>query len=491
MGGRAILHGLRRESPSFLTSLLVHLVLLIALGLWLLPELPGFVSADLEARPTELEDVDEVEEIVLFEPQLEIEDEPIEFEEMPDTELVEETINFSRSHDLEAAPSAEVALMDFGSESAPEQFQIEAQGFDGGGLEGRGHAARKALIRKGGGNEASETAVMLALRWLAEHQNPDGSWSFDHQQAAKCQGRCKDPGRLDDAFMGGTAMALLPFLGAGQTHVAGDYQGVVGKGLHALISRMKVDEHGGSCMDSGNMYSHGLAAIALCESYGMTDDPTLAQPAQLAINFVCYAQGPRGGWRYQPNSPGDMSVVGWQIMALKSGHMAYLRVPGAIVQRAYGFLDFAQVDGGEGYAYAAGDNFAYGQATSAIGLLCRMYLGWKRDNPVLKRGVERIAQIGPSDSNDYFNYYATQVLFQFTGAEGPMWETWNTKMRDQLVKAQDQSGHQRGSWYSEGGHTAAEGGRLCKTALACMTLEVYYRHMPIYRADAVEVEFPE
>ena len=38
---------------------------------------------------------------------------------------------------------------------------FEAQGFDGGGLTGRGHAARAALVRKGGGNAASERAVGL------------------------------------------------------------------------------------------------------------------------------------------------------------------------------------------------------------------------------------------------------------------------------------------------------------------------------------------
>jgi hypothetical protein len=285
-------------------------------------------------------------------------------------------------------------------------------------------------------------------------------------------------------------MALMPFLGAGQTHIEGTYQDVVARGVAALVRQMEVNRNGGSLIDAGKMYSHGLGSIVLCEAYAMTYDPALARPAQLALDFISYAQGPRGGWRYLPKTEGDTSVVGWQVMALKSGHMAHLRVPAVTVQGASAFLDYAAVDGGTGYSYAA-KNFDYRASTSAIGLLCRMYLGWKRENEILAQGVERIAAAGPSPDNYYFNYYATQVLFQFTGAEGPIWEKWNTAMRDQLVATQAKDGHEKGSWFVEHGHNTETGGRLYCTALAAMTLEVYYRHMPIYQGDAVELDFPE
>ena len=286
-------------------------------------------------------------------------------------------------------------------------------------------------------------------------------------------------------------MALLPFLGAGQTHIAGDYQQVVGNGLDALLRQMKVKKNGGSFEDGGVMYSHGLASIALCEAYGMTDDPRLQQPAQAALNYIVYAQDPQGGgWRYSPRTPGDTSVVGWQIMALKSGHMSYLNVPYSTVRGATYFLDRVQVNGGTGYAYVT-DELNYRPGTSAIGLLCRMYLGWKRDNEILKQGVARIAKTGPSNDDFYYNYYAAQLMFQFTNAEGEMWETWNNKLRDQLVASQDKQGHAKGSWLSQGGHGIKKGGRLMCTSLGTMTLEVYYRHMPLYRSETVEAEFPE
>mgnify|MGYP001040963044 CR=1 FL=1 len=128
--------------------------------------------------------------------------------------------------------------------------------------------------------------------------------------------------------------------------------------------------------------------------------------------------------------------------------------------------------------------------TTAIGLLCRMYLGWKHENEALKRGVEWVSNQGPSMSggaNMYYNYYGTQVCRQF-GDE--VWDKWNSKMRDFLVNSQSKDGPAQGSWYFAGGHGAEAGGRLYNTSLATMVLEVYYRHMPIYQQQATKDEFP-
>ena len=90
------------------------------------------------------------------------------------------------------------------------------------------------------------------------------------------------------------------------------------------------------------MYDQGLASIALCECYGMSGDKMVGRAAQAALNFIMDAQDPiGGGWRYEPRQPGDTSVVGWQIMALKSGMMAYLSVNPMVLERAKVFLKAA------------------------------------------------------------------------------------------------------------------------------------------------------
>jgi len=116
-----------------------------------------------------------------------------------------------------------------------------------------------------------------------------------------------------------------------------------------------------------------------------------------------------------------------------------------------------------------------------------MYMGIDQKDPGLKRGVERLVKKGPNKGNVYFNYYAAQVIYQYTGGEGELWKRWNDKMRDHLVSTQETNGHQAGSWTPIGKISHSEhGGRLYTTAMSAMTLEVYYRLMPIYQKQATE-----
>ena len=122
---------------------------------------------------------------------------------------------------------------------------------------------------------------------------------------------------MKEARFAATGFGLLPFLGAGQTHKEGKYKENVKAGLLYLINNMK----GGSMYESGgSLYSHGIASIALCESYAMTQDKNLLGPAQAAIRFTCEAQDPQlGGWQYTPKNGSDTSAFGWQLMALMAG----------------------------------------------------------------------------------------------------------------------------------------------------------------------------
>lgn len=356
----------------------------------------------------------------------------------------------------------------------------------GGALGGRGKGERTRLAMEGGGNAASEDAVSRGLRWLQAHQLPSGGWCFDLKQGP-CEGRCRDSGS-EVSTTGATALALLAFLGRGETQLEGDYQDTVKRGLYYLTSQMRTGPHGGDLRGEGGgtMYSHGISTIALCEAYAMTRDKALEPFAQQAIDYIVWAQDERGGgWRYEPGAPGDTTVTGWQIMALKSGQMAYLRVPYETIELAGRFLDSVQLDNGARYGYVPRPKEARELTTTSVGLLCRMYTGWPRNQPALQKGVQILSREGPSmlgsHANMYYNYYGTQIMHQFGG--GP-WQAWNDQMRDFLTRTQATEGHESGSWYLDGGQ-APKGGRLYVTAVAIMTLEVYYRHLPLYAAHAV------
>jgi hypothetical protein len=345
-----------------------------------------------------------------------------------------------------------------------------------GELAGRTGPARAKLVSKGGGSSASERCVSGGLRWLARCQQSDGKWSFHHGP--------DDPGSLDQCTTGATGLALLSFLGAGHTHRSENarYRTAVDKGIRYLLSQMKRGESGGDLRGKvvGNegMYAHAIATLTLCEVYGQTRDPELKEPAQRAVNFILAAQDPKGGgWRYSPRQPGDTTVTGWQLMALKSAKNSRLKVPEQTLAKAGHFLDSVQTADGSRYGY---DRRGATPPMTAIALLCRMYLGWTRENASLQRGVEYLSHTAPSPHDIYYDYYATQVLHHWGG---PEWKKWNDVLRDQLIETQVKQGDGAGSWKPTGDRGAGTGGRLYQTCLSIMTLEVYYRYLPLYQKE--------
>lgn len=358
--------------------------------------------------------------------------------------------------------------------------------------------ARRALVTKSGGSTASEAAVALGMKWLQNHQLSDGSWSFRHSKHPDCKGACTADGTLVSCSTGATGMALLAFLGGGHTHQKGDYQRNVKRGLDFLLragtpTTAGLDLRGKVTANEG-MYVQGICTIALCECAAMTKDPRIDKAAERALEFIVKAQNQTdGGWRYSPGEAGDLSVSGWQIMALKSGYTAKLRFAPQTFKHAERFLDATQSRGGSHYMYMPQPNLARDESgpitpsMTAVGLLCRMYLGWNHRNKKLSEGVTYLDQVKPQPNNMYFNYYATQVMHHWGGDE---WTRWNEVMRDQLIRTQHPltDGHLAGSWDVADPHGTG-GGRLYMTCLSVMTLEVYYRHLPMYSRENVKVEF--
>ena len=336
-----------------------------------------------------------------------------------------------------------------------------------GSLAGRSAGARARLATTGGGTPTSEDAVERGLRWIMAQQRDGGDWRFNALQPGN-----RNPG-TETSTTAATGLALQPFLGAGYTHREGVYQDVVQRGLDYLRRRASQTEHGAD-LQEGTMYAQGIATITLCEAYAMTGDESLRPLAEEAVRFIRFAQNQEGGgWRYTPGEPGDTTVTGWQLMALKSAQMAGIEVPSVDIVLVDRFLDNVQADYGARYGYM---DPRPRDTCSAIGLLCRVYTGWRRDHPGLVLGVRLLGKDGPATENMYLNYYATQVMHHYGGEP---WERWNPVMREHLVATQSRRGQESGSWHFSGGQGDV-GGRLYNTAMAVMTLEVYYRHLRIY-----------
>ena len=358
-----------------------------------------------------------------------------------------------------------------------------ARGEDGGWGEGRGSPP-----------PLTEETVDLGLSFLVRQQLADGSWSLQSIPGESAS-------LLTDT--GATALALLAFQGAGYSHREHQYADVVRAGIDYLLKSQKPDGDLYVPLDETSnqsvwLYSHALATLVLCEAYGMTQDPSLKEPAQKALNFIVASQHPeRGGWRYAPQVGSDTSVSGWMMMALKSGELAGLTVPQETYDRLRQWLDKSQASERDPHLYrynplapntpAQAHGREATKSMTAVGLLMRLYLGWRRDNPNMVNGAKYLQENLPSlgtprqpQRDTYYWYYATQVMFHMGG---DYWQAWNERLHPLLTEAQIKSGPLAGSWDPRGpipDRWAPHAGRLYVTTMNILSLEVYYRHLPLY-----------
>lgn len=354
----------------------------------------------------------------------------------------------------------------------------------------------------GNAGPSTEAAIQLGLEFLARYQNPDGSWSlhrFDQSNEIQQERQLKS----DSAA---TGLALLAFQGAGYTHKEFKYAGQVDRALKWLIENQQ--DNGCLFVPSGNrsdesclMYSHAISTLALCEAYGMTQDPELLEATQDAIDWIVRTQDPKhGGWRYFPDRRRrrtDTSVTGWMLMALQSARLAGLDVENRTLEAIDAWLDLA-VDPSRPSQYrynpfsndtSSEDRSNHRKATpsmTAVGLLMRVYGGLEKDDPVLLDGARSlIDQQMPSDNDSvlrdtYYWYYATQVLKH---VDGELWETWNDQLHPLLVNSQKKTGDMAGSWHPYEpvpDRWGIHAGRLYVTTMNLLSLEVRYRLLPLY-----------
>ena len=282
--------------------------------------------------------------------------------------------------------------------------------------------ARQNIINRLGGSEETEDAVRRALEWFTRVQEPDGSW-----QGVR--------GRRDSAA---TGLAMLAYMGYGAKHTwsldrekelalaieqlskapvnpglvgsrpPADRKGEINKPVDnaelthyqkplakAVEWMLRVERNGDLRGRGGDMYDHGIAAIALAEAYSLTKDPRLRKPVERVVAFTIKAQNPKtGGWRYLPykENPldrGDMSVTGWQLMSLKSAQRGGIDVPEQVFDRVRTFLNLVSMGNrGGDYRYLPGGGSE--PAMTAEGMFCQQLLG--PDRIKLARAIKLMEQ---------------------------------------------------------------------------------------------------
>ena len=474
--------------PSWMFSFVVHVALILLMAFLVMPRIED-KSVAFEASESVSEQIETIE--LNLDADLDLQEDALEAE--INEEVVEVTdVTPEMQVDVMSDVSMEVDMAAEIFESAEAFSESSEIGAPSEVVSRSSEEDRERLLKDYGGSSASEEAVALALQWIVKHQLPDGGWSFDHRIGGGNFRDSPDPGTAPEARNAATALALLPLLGQGHTHLAGKYKKEVRAGLEYLIQRGK-PQRGGSISylePGGTMYSHGLVSIVFGEAFAMSQDPLLAPYTQGCIWYMEQAQDPvGGGWWYKPRTPGDTSVVGWQVMALKSAKLSGIHINKRTFQLVDKFLKNVSTQNGTFYGYKTPDK-GRNRSLTAVGMLCRMYMGWDKDHPSIDKGVDFISKAGPLNNGKvdiYYDYYATQLMKQYGGEK---WTKWNKVMRDSLVETQSKSGNSAGSWWFPKSAHSEKGGRLYHTSMACMTLEVYYRYLPLYSQEATEDEFP-
>ena len=352
----------------------------------------------------------------------------------------------------------------------------------------RNTGTRGSSLRKYGGNQRTEDAVVRALRWLKVNQKPDGSWG-------------NNPIAM-------TGLAILAFLAHGEKPGDSEEFGdTVQKGLEYVLSKQKEDGRFHKGNGDNNDYSHPIVTYALCEAYGMTMNPNVRTVAEKALVPILKGQHPTGGWTYNmnPNQEDgkyrdDTSYMGWCAQALKAAKLAKVPANGldnAIKLAVRGFKANASPTGGFGYTDANVEGM------TSVGALCLQLLGAadarevKLSLDLMKAWKPTFDEKEPSvrghnDSPQYYYYYATQAKFH--AGDKAQWDKWNGEMATLYVAEQkitknavkDPKGKDCdiGWWVNKDNHSDRP---VMDTCLAALQLMVYYRYLPTTQESAVKV----
>ena len=315
---------------------------------------------------------------------------------------------------------------------------------------------------------ASDRAIRRALDYLKASQKPDGAWEAGFGKATSV-----------------TSLSVLAFLAAG--HVPGEpgpYRESVERGIRYVLAHQKPNGLIVSNTSHGPMYCHGISTLMLAEVVGMSADPALAEEARAAlskaVDLILKAQdlskgkSHEGGWRYQPTSrDSDLSVSGWQVMALRAAKGAGCTVPSGQIDKALSYVKRCAVKDGGGFAYQPGggaNNPRTGTGVLALEI-CGAHL-----SPEAVAGAEYLLKHPPRWANEYFfyeAYYCSQATFQVGDR---YFAAYHPKLAAILVEHQEADG----SWLSGDGNDRS-GGRPYCTAMAALALAVEYRYLPIYQ----------
>jgi hypothetical protein len=313
-----------------------------------------------------------------------------------------------------------------------------------------------------------DAAVNKALAYLRQSQQRDGCW------LAAGFGAAQSPGV--------TGLCVMAFLSAGHTPTEGPHAPAITAGIRWVLRQQQRNGVIGAS-DAFDMYHHGICTLMLAEVVGMTDGSLadeIRQKLVKAVELILRAQRTsgvgRGGWRYTVvGTDADLSVTGWQLLALRAARNVGCDVPSAAIDRAIDYVKNCYDDTRGAFAYMPASYLTI--PCTGTGVLCLELAGKvsHRARESLRAGSYILRNPPALDQPHCFYglYYCSQAMFQL--GEN-YWDAYRAKLLDLMLKSQQMNG----SWVGKDLEAQRAGGQY-STAMAVLALTVEYRLLPIYQ----------
>ncbi|MBX3397448.1 MAG: terpene cyclase/mutase family protein [Gemmataceae bacterium] len=339
--------------------------------------------------------------------------------------------------------------------------------------------------------ERMDDAIDRGLVFLRNSQNNDGSWSGGGGLFAMGGGR---------GDLAVTALSVMAFLSAGHVPGEGKHGAAIEKGVRHVMGQQQRNGlfagSGGGFGGGQEMYTHGICTLMLAEAAGMTDGKLAEElRTRLTAAVTCVLAGQRqhngpdrGGWRYRMvGSDADLSVTGWQLMALRGARNLGCDVPAERIKQAVDYVRRCHDPLSGGFRYTTQNQLTV--PCTGTGILAMELCGkeYHRSPEVLRAGAFILQRnLNPGQAHFFYGiYYTSQGMFQLGGNE---WKAFRPRLHALLL--QNNPPRADGSWQA-GGQAAyddmQQGPNYC-TAMAILALTVEYRYLPIYQRFEEPIE---
>jgi hypothetical protein len=315
--------------------------------------------------------------------------------------------------------------------------------------------------------QAVDATIARALDYLAREQQPEGAWRTDSSGESTAA----------------TSLAVMSFMAAGHVPGEGPYGRAIDNGIRWVVEHQEDNGMLVHRRSHGPMYSHGISTLMLAEALGMVaeeDAAAVRTALERAVLLILESQSVRkdqrhaGGWRYQTDSrDSDLSVTGWQVLALRAAKDVGCDVPAEAIDDAIDYIKNCSVRDNRGFGYQPGS----GQTPTLTGVgITALEVCGQHHSPESAGGADWLIDHPLREDSNYFFYgvYYTGVGMFKMG--GDFSEFYQQHLADILLDVQDPDG----SWLSNHG-TERGAGRIYATSMAVLALTVEYRYLPIYQ----------